>query len=348
MPRPVSAQTEAVNADSFLDIVASVVSIMIIMVVMEGSRIRNAPVDPLLVAEALRAEQANNGQPNQGVEAIRAEGRAQETSIRGDIARVHRELEQLGVQTILRGEERHALATAVAAMERQIADRRKALDAPTQQEFDLVRKLGDGRAELTQIKQQVRDTANANPEPIQIAARGTPISRTVESEEVHFRLRAGRVAVVPMEELARRVRGDAQEKVYKLRTQGQIVETVGPIDGFQLRYTLVRRDAVADSRTGRGGGSLIQLSHFELLPVTEPMGDPLEEALSPGSLYRQALAGLKPRDTAITLWIYPDSFQEFRQLREDLHRLGYAVAARPLTETLHISGSPQGSKSAAE
>ena len=233
-------------------------------------------------------------------------------------------------------------------MERQIADRRQELDAPSQQEFDLVRKLGDGRADLSQLKQQIRDTANANPEPIQIAARGTPLSRTVESEEVHFRLRAGRVAVVPMEDLAKRVRGDAQEKVYKLRNQGQIVETVGPIDGFQLRYTLVRRDAAADSRTGRGGGSLIQLSRFELIPVTEPMGESLEQALSPGSLYRQSLAGLKPRDTAITVWVYPDSFSEFRQVREDLHRLGYAVAARPLTETLFISGSPQGSKSVAE
>ena len=37
MPRFAKENTEAVNPDSFLDIVASVVSIMIIMVVMEGS-----------------------------------------------------------------------------------------------------------------------------------------------------------------------------------------------------------------------------------------------------------------------------------------------------------------------
>ena len=44
MPRPVPQHAEPVNGDSFLDIVASVVSIMIIMVVMEGMRIKNAPV----------------------------------------------------------------------------------------------------------------------------------------------------------------------------------------------------------------------------------------------------------------------------------------------------------------
>ena len=45
MPRRASAESEPVNADSFLDIVASVVSIMIIMVLMVGLKIKNTPVE---------------------------------------------------------------------------------------------------------------------------------------------------------------------------------------------------------------------------------------------------------------------------------------------------------------
>ena len=41
MPRPIPQHGEPVNGDSFLDIVASVVSIMIIMVVMVGMKIKN-------------------------------------------------------------------------------------------------------------------------------------------------------------------------------------------------------------------------------------------------------------------------------------------------------------------
>ena len=46
MPRPTSPETEAVNPDSFLDIVASVVSIMIIMVLMTGLKIKHTPLLP--------------------------------------------------------------------------------------------------------------------------------------------------------------------------------------------------------------------------------------------------------------------------------------------------------------
>ena len=48
------SETEAVNADSFLDIVASIVSIMIIMVLMTGLKIRHAPVDAAEIEAAGR------------------------------------------------------------------------------------------------------------------------------------------------------------------------------------------------------------------------------------------------------------------------------------------------------
>ena len=48
-------QEEAVNADSFLDIVASVVSVMIIMVMMTGLKIKNTPPEALPTSEVARA-----------------------------------------------------------------------------------------------------------------------------------------------------------------------------------------------------------------------------------------------------------------------------------------------------
>jgi hypothetical protein len=46
--------------------------------------------------------------------------------------------------------------------------------------------------------------------------------------------------------------------------------------------------------------------------------------------------------------VYPDGFEAFRQIRKELYRLGYTVAARPLSAGTSISGSPDGSKSAAQ
>ena len=339
MPRPLPEQSEAVNPDSFLDIVASVVSIMIIMVVMEGSRIRNTPVDPALLADSPE------------VQAVVQKGQAAEASLRGEILKTAREIQHVSTQAELRMQERDTLATVVAAMERKIADRRQELDAPTQRQFDLARKIGDARAELNRLQQSQRETLDSNPQPKELASFNTAISRTVETDEVHFRLRGGRIAVVPIEDLAKKMNIDAQEKVSKLRSESEITETVGPIDGFRLRYTLERRDFQPDDprRGGRSrGGSRIRLSLFELIPVTEPLGETVSEAQADGSMYHQVLAGLRPEHTAVTLWVYGDSFPEFRKVREELHRAGFAVAGRPLPDGVPIRGSPEGTKSSAE
>jgi hypothetical protein len=70
--------------------------------------------------------------------------------------------------------------------------------------------------------------------------------------------------------------------------------------------------------------------------------------LQDGSDFRQALAKILPGRTTITIWVYPDGFEAFRQIRRELYRLNYAIAARPLTPGTPIAGSTEGSKSATQ
>ncbi len=37
-----------------------------------------------------------------------------------------------------------------------------------------------------------------------------------------------------------------------------------------------------------------------------------------------------PAETVVTVWVYPDSFGEFRKLKSALYREGFLAAARPL------------------
>jgi hypothetical protein len=60
------------------------------------------------------------------------------------------------------------------------------------------------------------------------------------------------------------------------------------------------------------------------------------------------LSQFEPNRTTVTVWVYPDSFNEFRQLKADLFQRGYATAGRPMPEGHPIGGSPDGSRSAAE
>ena len=134
MPRPIPQHGEPVNGDSFLDIVASVVSIMIIMVVMVGMRIKNTPVTVAIPANPVVTELEKEV--------------ATEQSLRGDMARIAEQTRGLQLEAARRGLQRDVLATMVAAVEQKIQERRQTLDAAKQADFDLARGLSESKFQL--------------------------------------------------------------------------------------------------------------------------------------------------------------------------------------------------------
>jgi hypothetical protein len=90
------------------------------------------------------------------------------------------------------------------------------------------------------------------------------------------------------------------------------------------------------------------LDKFVLLPESEDIGEPVSAALSEGSFLHSILANQRPASTTITVWTYPDSFDDFRQLKRQLYDRGYVTAARPLPDDQPIGGSPDGTRSAAQ
>ena len=87
---------------------------------------------------------------------------------------------------------------------------------------------------------------------------------------------------------------------------------------------------------------------FVLRPVSDNIGETIDEALQPASQFHQIITGRRAKDATITLWTYPGSFDDFRRLKQELYRLSFPVAARPLPDGVPISGSSHGSKSTAE
>jgi hypothetical protein len=120
------------------------------------------------------------------------------------------------------------------------------------------------------------------------------------------------------------------------------VMTVGPKQGFEMHYTV---DVTVHERQGQ---MTIGSKEWQVIPVQSPLGESIDEALGSDSNFRHMLARGSPKDATITLWTYPDSFAEYRVLNDELHRLGYASAGRPLPKGFPIGGSPHGSKSAAQ
>jgi hypothetical protein len=334
MPRQAANHTEAVNSDSFLDIVASVVSIMIIMVVMEGVRIKNAPVKVAIPA-------------NPATEALKKD-LASEQSLRGDVLRTAAEIENVQQETAARAVQRNTLAAMVATVEHAIQERRQHLDGGKQVDFDLARNLSESKQQLLQLAQRREQAEHESGKPVVVESYPTPLSRAVDGPEAHLLISNGRVAFIPLEPLLHQLQESARRQAHNLIDQSEVTDTIGPLDGFRLKYTLERHD-VAPSADNRGhGGSYARLQRWSLIPAADDLGEPVRLALMEGSDFDKVLGKILPGRTTITIWVYPDGFAAFRQVRKELYRRGYTVAARPLPPGEPISGSPDGRTSAAQ
>jgi len=332
-----SGYTDAPSHDSFLDIVANMVGILIILVMVVGVRVKNAPVATAIPAAA-----------EQDVRELH-EDMATEQSLRGDVLKMAEQIKNLQRETSVRRQRRDVLATIASGWEHEIELYRQQMDNKTKMRFDLDRELAQLRFELEQLdhKRVHMETVAAKPNVVE--SYPTPLSQTVAGREGHFQLRDERIVAIPLEELIEQLKDAAQRRKYKLLELPEVTGTVGPLGGFRLRYSLVRVDVSPEValQTGRGG-AYAKLKRWTLIPVSNQLGEPIEAALREGSEFRRAISLLDPDRSTVTIWTYPDSFASFRRVKKELFRQGFATAARPLPHDVPISGSPLGSKSAAQ
>ncbi len=222
-------------------------------------------------------------------------------------------------------------------------------DAPQQPiDSQVAVKVAEARSRLEILNQQREAIEKSPAASEQIESYNTPLGHTVVGREVHFQLSHGRVAYVPLNELVERASEDIKHKAYKLSERPELTDTVPPIQGFRLTYTIrLRPPTTAEIEESHSQRPRIE-DRVVLTPVADNLGEPIDEALHPVSQFHEVLASRRAKDATITLWTYPGSFDDFRRLKKELYRLGFPVAARPLPDGVPISGSSQGSKSTAE
>ncbi|MFO0960335.1 MAG: hypothetical protein U0800_23350 [Isosphaeraceae bacterium] len=204
------------------------------------------------------------------------------------------------------------------------------------------------RAELESLRKEGASLANAPKPKGQSLIDPTPVSRPADGDEFHFEIRRDRVAFIDLEKLMDRVRTDVR---IRLRVAGPGIRrlggTVGPVGAFSLEYEMGRQgDILGDTLDMRGAS--YGLTGWEVVPESNLRGETFETALMPSSEFSRAINRLRPGHATITIWVYPDSFELFRKLRNHLHSKGFAVAARPLPDGIPIRGSPGGTASASQ
>jgi hypothetical protein len=325
--------------DSFLDVITNIVGILILLVLVVGLRtshsVRESPDSKL--AEQSRGENEFQKAYNNALTA--------ERSVRDLVQRVG----DARFESNFREEERAWLSTTVAAAEKEIDSRRAQLSADGQRDFDLRHRLTLAQTTLDDLAREQVALLSREPAVQELECQPTPVAKTVTGKEVHVLLSDDHVIIVPFDELMEQLKQDAQANVWRMKQQSEMKRTIGPINGFRLKYCFVKEDMVGHSDAGTYmTGSVCRFSHCYVLPVSTPAGEPAHEALQPNSEFMQQLQRLRPDGTTITIWTYPGNFERLRELKRVVRQMGFAIAIRPLPKGMPIGASRHGSNSLSE
>lgn len=336
MRRGSAVQAEAPGQDSFLDVVCNLVGIMIVLVMVVAAHAKSA-----IIAEESAKGAVQDARP---IDVAGAEAAA--ARVETGIAELQQRIQRQQFEIAYRNAERDQIQKVVLLSEEQLAKRQEQMSDEQKARLALEQQILSAQGELA--KTQLALDTNVKSPPAAIPHLPTPMAKTVFASEVHFRLLSGRLVYVPFSEMVERMQADAPSKVHRLKNAPRIEETLPVVQGFAGRYLLRRADAEVATKFGPTRQSLVELERLWLEDAEPNLGEPLTEALRSGSQFRSRLAGLDRERTVITVWVYPDSFEEFRTLKTDLFKAGFLTAARPLPAGHPIGGAPDGSRSAAE
>jgi hypothetical protein len=339
----------AFSFDSFLDLVANVVGIIIrlILIVWVGARSYSS------IPKADDATPAS----------VAAATATPDDPLQSELAKSRRELEEAQAQLVAQLRLLHQSQLETAQVSHELDQVAKGEDILAGQTTDLDRAAGDRKQALTtaalsleelrqraaKVRQALRDL-QAQPSAKKTLRFRTPVSQPVHSEELMFECRNGRVTFIDLAALLDEMKRDLDDKAKTLRRQWQVRAVAGPAGPFQMTYLLERERGPFENMLAGAGPDpdasfRYNLSTWQIEPVTLTRGETLEEAMKPGSEFRQVVDHLDPRETAVTFWVYPDSFALFRQVRDYLYERDIMVAGRPLPDGIPISSSRHGSVS---
>ena len=329
--------------DSFLDIIANLVGILIILVVVVGAQVSSQWVQLTgPEADEVVAEIAE-------LETTLREQRRKSNQVEIDNAQLGNRARQEEAMSTLAEAERDRLQQMVILAEREVGAKIAELDDDNQTTVKLQSQLASFAMEAEKIESEIGFLQAQEQPPNQLEHHATPIAQTVFNDEIHFRLKGGHLAYVPMDELVDEMTSQLRFNAEKLRSASETIEVVGPIDQFRMQYILRTKEQLIQTELGVIRRETPEFVGFILLPSREILGEPIQQCISDSqSVFQRRLEGLSPERTTVTVWVYPDSYEEYLDLESWLHDQNFLVASWPLPANQPIAGGPNGYRSVAQ
>lgn len=345
--RPIEEEDSA--QDSFLDIVANLVGVIIILVMLVGAKATHDAFSGKEVAVPEEKVVVDNGPDEKELE-------AQLRAARSGVFEARREVEQLATRLIqIKREaddfdaERVNLAMHRSVVEEDMARRRELLDSEHQQQYDVQKQIAEYQLTLDALTKEQLGLLTGPETVEELESVPTPLAREIDGNAIHLRLKKGLVSIVPFDELLDEVQNHVEDIRRRLQSSDHVVDTFGPIDGYRIRMTVSR---VADPMSiGHRAGQIMRIEYdqyAEVLPTSEGIGQDVEQALMPGGSLYKYLQDHRRVSPSVVVWLYTDSFDDFRLLKRTLWEMGFSMATRPMVPGANIGASPHGTKAAAQ
>jgi hypothetical protein len=325
--------------DSFLDVITNIVGILILLVLIVGIRTSRS-----IISSSTGNADAQSQTDDNLRQAVNSAMGAEK-----DIEKLIQHVGSVRQEVAFREHERSWLNTAIVEAEQNIAARKADLSSSDQRDFELRHKIAEAQSTLDELtREQVALLSHEGP-TAEIACEPTPIARKVTGKEVHVLLSDDHVAIVPFDEMMKAAKDDALANIWRMRQQDEMERTIGPVNGFRMRYWIVKDEVVRRSDAGTMvAGAIPAFSHCWLKPITTPAGEAAEEAMGPNSELFQSLSQQRPEGTTVTIWTYPGNYERLRELKRSIRQAGYTVAVRPLPKGMPIGASRHGTETVSE
>jgi hypothetical protein len=324
-----------IGEDAFLDTVANLVGILIILVVIVSTGTRTAA--QLITEEQFQAAEKKLDQPVSTA-----------SHIENDLVRQQEQLAEHTLEVAYRSAERNAILDRLVVAKQKIDEEKSSLTVSQRADIEEQQMLSAMERQLAELLQQQGDDQSKDKPPIILQHLPTPMAKTVFGKEIHLMIRDGLITVIPWDRLVAMLKDEAKNAVARSTRRDRIAEQLGPIEGFTMDYVMVSKRGLVSNGNSTAMAQMIELDKFELEPTSEIIRESLDAALGGNGRLRIEMAGYNARETTLTAWVYPNSFETFRQLKERLYREGFMSAARPMPDGMRIGASPRGSQSSAQ
>jgi len=325
--------------DSFLDVITNIVGILILLVLVVGLRTSKS------VREAPDSAAGHASYAQENLQQVYSSALTTEFQVREAVRKasdVHNEAD-------FREAERQALVTAITEVEQKLAEQRSKLSTEGQRDFDLRQKLNEAQTKLDELaREQIVLISQEGPSE-ELECQPTPLAKFVKGKEIHVLLSEDHLALIPFDELIEAMKADIKENMWRLQSQDELVRTIGPIEGFRLKYCFNKEDVMRASAAGTYMmGTICRFSHCYFLPVTTPAGEPAADSLGAQSELMQLLSRERADGTTVTFWVHPGNYDRLLGLKRAVRDRGFQVAVRPLPKGVPMGAARDGTKSLVE